>query len=289
VTDEPTTEPTPSPAPTTTAVATISPDSPVESVASTIATKTYGNRFRIVYAFLGLVLLGAGVGMVVLATRPEAKPAPPWSSWQPTPDTVAKMSSEIADHVAHSYRVAKGGRQLVNVVPSRPTVTSGTTKISIEAIAIRKAPNNNAGIEVLTGNDVSGSQMFTFCGLGANCSIPVGKASQVRGRLVRREALEVALYTFKFVPSIKSVIAFLPPSGPNQTESPLMFLRKADLQEVLDKPLRHTLRRVTPPLPNDKNETEAKTIDDLTLPNVFSYSLQALQTGGAAFVLDPAT
>jgi hypothetical protein len=128
--------------------------------------------------------------------------------------------------------------------------------------------------------------MFTFCGLGSHCSIAAGKATSIRGRLVRREALEVALYTFKFVPSIKSVIAFMPPA-PGTTTSPLIFLRKQNLTDVLKKPLRTTLPLAIPPLPTDSDVTEASTIDQLTLPNVFNYSLQALQTGGAAFVLDP--
>jgi hypothetical protein len=252
-------------------------------------TARHERRFVVVYAALGVILLGAlGAFAYLVATRDDPKTAAEWSTWRPDPGSVSKMSSQIADHVAHSYRVAEGGSQLVNVVPSRPTVTSGTTNIAIKAIAIRKAANTNDGIEVLTGADVTGSQLFTFCGTGAHCTITGGKATRVRGRLVRREALEVALYTFKFVPSIKSVIAFMPPA-PGETASPLLFLRKAELQEVLDQPLRKTLPRATPPLPSEPNEAEAKTIDDLTLPNIFSYSLQALPTGGAAVVLDPPT
>jgi hypothetical protein len=250
--------------------------------------RKYDFRFIAVYATLGAVLLAAMAGFIVIIVKPSPKPAAPWSAWQPTPGTVATMSTQIANHVSHSYHLNKSGTQLVAVVPSKPTVTSGTTNIAIKAIAIRKAANTNTGIEVLTGSDVTGSEMFTFCGLGAHCSIAGGTASRIRGRLVRREALEVALYTFKFVPSIKSVIAFMPPA-PGTTTSELIFLRKQDLTDVLSKPLRTTLPLKTPPLPTDSDPTEAATIDQLTLPNIFNYSLQALQTGGAAFVLDPLT
>jgi hypothetical protein len=250
--------------------------------------KRYEFRFMAVYAALGVVLVGASVGLVVFATGPGSKPAAPWSSWRPTPGTVAKMSSQIADHVSHAYRLNPAGTQLVAVVPSKPTVTSGTTDIAIKAIAIRKTANSNAGIEVLSGNDVTQSEMFTFCGLGTHCSILGGSATALRGRLVRREALEVALYTFKFVPSISSVIAFMPPA-PGTTTSSLLFLRKRNLTAALSRPLRSTLPLKTPPLPTETDLTEAATIDQLTLPSVFSYSLQALQTGGAAFVLDPQT
>ena len=248
--------------------------------------RKYDFRFVAVYATLGAVLIAAIVAFGVLVVKPGPKPAAAWSTWQPTPDTVAKMSTQIANHVSHSYRLNKAGTQLVAVVPSKPTVTSGTTNIAIKAIAIRKAANTNTGIQVLTGNDVTQSEMFTFCGLGSHCSISGGKATSLRGRLVRREALEVALYTFKFVPSIRSVIAFMPPA-PGTTTSSMIFLRKQDLTDVLKTPLRTTLPLKTPPLPTASDVKEAATIDQLTLPNVFNYSLQALQTGGAAFVLDP--
>jgi hypothetical protein len=253
---------------------------------SAYGSKTYSNRFKVVYAILGLVLVGGSVGLVILATRPGPPPTPVWSTWAPVPGTVAKMSSQIANHVSHSYHLSATGSQLVAVVPSKLTVTSGTTNIAVKAIAIRKVANSNTGIEVLTGNDVTQSEMFTFCGLGTHCSIQGGKATRIRGRLVRREALEIALYTFKFVPGINSVVALMPPA-PGSTASNMIFLRKQDLTAVLAKPLRTTLPLAKPPLPTNSDVKEAATIDQLTLPNTFNYSLQALQTGGAAFVLDP--
>jgi hypothetical protein len=247
--------------------------------------KRYQVRFGAVYAALGLVFVAAMAGFVVILAKPGHKPPPPWSAWRPASGTVSQMTSEIADHVSHKYRVSAGGAQLVAVVPSKPTVTSGTTNIAIKAIAIRKTPSSNAGIEVLPSNK---SEMFTFCGLGSHCSISTGTATALRGRLVRREALEVALYTFKFVPSIDSVIAFMPPP-PNATTASVLFLRKENFAEALGHPLNTTLDRTTPPLPTEADLSEATTIDAMTLDSVFSYSLTALQTGGAAIVLDPAT
>ena len=197
------------------------------------------------------------------------------------------MTSEIANHVSHEYKLNAKGAQLVAVVPSKPTVTSGTTNISIKAIAIRKVPQSNTGIEILT-NVSSHSEMYTFCGLGARCSIASGTATSLRGRLVRREALEVALYTFKFMPSIDSVIAFMPPP-PGSTQSSLLFLRKENFKQQLSRPLGQTLQLKEPPLPTQPDNVEANTIDQLTLSSIFSYELTALQTGGAALVLDPAT
>jgi hypothetical protein len=246
----------------------------------------YNSHFFAVYSVLGGFLVAAFVGFVVLVVKPGHKAPPAWSSWRPAAASTTQMASEIANHVSHQYKLsAKGGQQLVAVVPSKPAVTSGTQNISIKAIAIRKAPQSDTGIEVLNS---AGSEMYTFCGLGNRCSIATGTATKLRGRLVRREALEVALYTFKFVPTVNSVIAFMPPA-PGATSSSLLFLRKENFKQQLSRPLKYTLRRPEPPLPTQADTIEASTIDQLTLPSLFSYQLTALQSGGAALILDPST
>jgi hypothetical protein len=247
--------------------------------------KRYQPHFVAVYASLGAILVAAAAAFVVLVIKPGHRQPSAWASWRPAPGSVTKMMSEIANHVSHEYKLSANGGQLVAVVPSKPSVTSGTTNISIKAIAIRKAPQSNAGIEVLDSNK---SEMYTFCGLGDHCSISSGKPSTDRGRLVRREALEVALYTFKFVPSVNSVIEFMPPA-PGATTSDLLFLRRENYKRELSRPLDDTLKLREPPLPTQSDTLEATTIDALTLPSIFTYELTALQTGGAALVLDPAT
>jgi hypothetical protein len=132
--------------------------------------------------------------------------------------------------------------------------------------------------------DSSKSEMYTLCGLGAGCSIATGQATTTRGRLVRREALEVALYTFKFVPSVDSVIAFMPPP-PGAAPTSVVFLQKGNMTQALDLPLHTTLPLSTPPLPTESDSAESATIDQLT--PTFDYQLTALPTGGAAIVLAP--
>ena len=243
--------------------------------------RRFERRFMLVYTVLGLILVGASAGLIIYASQPGPPSAKAWSVWQPAPGTAKKMTQEIADHVSSEYRLSAGGGQLVTVVPSVPTVTSGTEKIAIKAIAIRKTATSNNGIQVL---DSSKSEMYTLCGLGAGCSIASGTPTQTRGRLVRREALEVALYTFKFVPSVKSVIAFMPPP-PGQNPTSVLFLQKGNMTQALDLPLHTTLPLSTPPLPTETDDAESTTIDSLT--PTFDYSLTALPQGGAALVLDP--
>jgi len=156
--------------------------------------------------------------------------------------------------------------------------------IAVSNIAVKKAAASAAGIEIVPSGSTWKEQL---CGIGGSgCSIPTGKPSETRGRLVRREALEVALYTFKFVPTIKSIVAFMPPPA-GQPPSTLLYLQRDNFKKELDQPLRKTLPLEKPPLPTDSDTKEAATIDRLTLPAVYSYNYQQLQDASALLVLDP--
>jgi len=261
---------------------------PVEAPPSALPTMEgpgrYTGRFALVYTGLGVVLAAALTGLIVLVIRPGFHPGPTWSAYKPSGGSPTKVTSEIAQHVGSTYKLGKAGGQLVTVIPSKPEVTSGTQNISIKVVAVRVAPQSNTGIAEY-GTDKM--EQYTLCGLGAHCSIATGTPSQTRGRLVRREALELALYTFKFNPSIDSVATFLPPP-PGQTTTDILYLRKTDVKAELSQPLSKTLPLSPPPLPSSPDVSESKAIDNITEPHLYTYQLVALQTGGAALILDPA-
>ena len=248
------------------------------------APQRYTTRFAIAYVCLGLALAAAVGAFIILVVRPGHKPTPPWSAWAPPRASNTAMIQEISNHVAGEYHLTATGGELVAVVPRSASVTSGTTNIAIKAVAIRRVPQSNAGIAI----DYNPPEMYQLCGLGENCSIASGTPTTTRGRLVRREALEIALYTFKFVPKIESIAAFMPPP-PGQTATELLYFQKNEVQPELKHPLSSTLSASPTPLPTDPDLNEAATIDRLTLPYLYTYQLQALQGGGAALILDPAT
>jgi hypothetical protein len=243
----------------------------------------YTRQLIVIYTVLAVIVTAALVGLVALVIRPGHHAGAAWSSWKPSPAGVAAMTKQISDHIASQYRMTEGGGQLLAVIPTDATIANGNQKVPLRAIAIRRAPQSNTGIRVI-GTDKT--RLYILCGLGKNCSIEGGKASLTRGRLVRREALEAALYTFKFVPSVDSVLAYMPPA-PNSTTSEVLFLEKDALKDQLKQPLNKTLPLATPPLPDAEDLQEAATIDKLTLKNVFSYEYQPIETGGALIVLDP--
>jgi hypothetical protein len=247
------------------------------------APRRYTARFAIAYVSLAAVFVAAAAGLIVLVIQPGVHKAAPWSAWKPPSGSTAAMETAIANHVAAQYHLTKNGTQLVGVVAEAPTVTSGTHKVTISEVAVRKTPNSNTNIAFYA---TTGTWTDEFCGLGPSCSISTGKATSLRGRLVRREALEVALYTFKFAPAISSLVTFMPPP-PGEAASTLLYFQKSNLTHQLSEPLDKTLPLTTPPLPSASDVTEAATIDKLTLPVVYTYSLAQLQDGSAALVLDP--
>jgi hypothetical protein len=224
-------------------------------------------------------VLGAGVGsFIVLATRPTPPPEPPWARWTPEASDPAQRVREIATHVARSYRL-ENGRQLVGLTFGPPTGAPPPQAIAIRPAGAQKASD-------ISFIDAQNSLLVNLCGLGKDCSIVEGKSTLVRGRLVRREALELALYLFKYVDAYDSVLTFMPPPRGSKPSHALLFLR-SDFADELNHPLRATLPLIEPPAPSDTDRAELKTIDRLTLSRYFRYQFQQLQDGSAVLVLDP--
>jgi hypothetical protein len=250
-------------------------------------TGRYKARFALLYGALVVVGIAAIVGLVVLIAKPSSGggvSAKGWSDWKPDHGTTSQMATQIAQHVAREYKLNKTGAPLLAVVAGPPQVTSGTHNISVSNIAVKKTAASAAGIEIVPSASTWKEQL---CGIGGSgCSIPTGKPTETRGRLVRREALEIALYTFKFVPAIKSIVAFMPPPA-GSPPSTLLYLQKQNLTKQLDQPLGKTLPLTKPPLPTDTDSKEAATIDKLTLPAIYSYNYQQLQDASALLVLNP--
>jgi hypothetical protein len=106
--------------------------------------------------------------------------------------------------------------------------------------------------------------MYSMCGLGTSCEIASGTPSVERGRLVRREILELALYTFKYAHGIQNVIALMP-TTPGKTAKYVVYLRKSDLDAKLKQPLDTTLGK-TVPLAKAIPTREVHLIDSTTVP-----------------------
>ena len=202
-----------------------------------------------------------------------------WSKWKPPAGTAQSVASAVAAHLSTEYR------RLVDVTASKPRVMRGKHHHRISVLAVRKAVQSNTGIAIFPATQ---AEMFDFCGRGPHCAIATGTPTALRGRLIRREALEAALYTFRYAPAVASALFLLPPPSGEVARNALFF-RRSDLVAALLRPLSKTLRRATPPLPTNGNRAEATMIDRLTLKHVYTYELTSLPAGGVAMILDPAS
>jgi hypothetical protein len=106
----------------------------------------------------------------------------------------------------------------------------------------------------------------------------------VRDLILRREALELALYTFKYVGGVDGVVAFLPP--PDSKTLWAVYLRRDNLRGDLKRPLVRTLTLGATPALDQPDSVERPAIDRRTLASWFSATLQRTPTGRTLLVLD---
>jgi hypothetical protein len=242
-------------------------------------------RFLVAYIILGVILGGAaalfGLLMMTGAGQDEGQSTGGWSEWRPTGNGEAGVD-QIANFVASRYRLPSG-KQLVAVVADKPLVQN---QVPVSTVAIEQVTRDSTGNSDYVLHDTGGDYMYVMCGLGQNCAIREGPASVERHRLLRREALELALYTFRYVDGVDSIIAFLPPPRGEQPTS-LLYFRKRDFSDHLDRPLSETLPGDRPPKMDAIPESERRLIDQLTTKNLFRYEFQQGPDASAILVLTP--
>jgi hypothetical protein len=203
---------------------------------------------------------------------------------------------EIADEVSPFYRQSPGTQLVVVTVQnvSGPTSagTGGGTQIAL------RDPNNGT-LSAVGGN----TAVYNLCGLGAGCTIAGGTPSAARLLLLRREALELSLYTFKYISGVQNVVAVLPPGHTVQTctgicsqphpptttklvDLAVVFERQS-LQRFLQQPLHESLPFPPPAVSQMDSAPEAELVDVLTGQALFQQQLVQSQTGGNVIVLSP--
>lgn len=246
----------------------------VEHVA--VRERSYRGRFLVAYGILGVV---AGVALIVFLaslglSRPE--PGPPWSGFVPAETADQTMIEAIAGHVGARYTLPDGA-QLVAVTASKPEWGG----VPLAAIAVQ--PESGAVDQTIRVIEAENTVSYVLCGLGEQCAIATGKPSVERDRLLRREALELALYTFRYVPGVEQVLAFLPPKKGSPPDVALLFERSQYAGEI-DRPLDRTLPPSVPGV-ESMPTAEQQVVDRLTEPRRYAFQMQELQDGSPVIVL----
>jgi pimeloyl-ACP methyl ester carboxylesterase len=210
-------------------------------------------------------------------TEPPQVVRPGWSAWSPPQGSTGAVAQAIAAHVAGEYRLDAEGTPLVHVSSGPPVAPVGPRR-PLVAVAFQ------IGQETTELHATGDAWTYTLCGRGPRCSIAPGPATVTRARLVRREALELALDTFGYEPELSSLLVYVPPR-PGAAPSQVIWFQRGELAKELAQPLARTLTLPAPPLPSDPDTTEARRIDLLTLPNLFGFKVAKLDDGSAELQL----
>ena len=150
------------------------------------------------------------IGAAVYVATGSGNGAPDgWSGWKPTTDDGEKAAKQIATHVGREYRLADGS-QIVGVQGGPLEIDALGLTVPL-SIAMKTAPQGG-DIDFIDGKGL----LYTLNGLGPKGSVRGGKPSEQRLLLLRREALELALYTFRYISDVDEVVALLPPAPPDK-------------------------------------------------------------------------
>jgi hypothetical protein len=262
-------------------------------------------RFQFLYGALGALGAAAAVLVLVLLRAPTPVPAPQWSAWQPS-ENGTDPAQQIADHVAPQYRL-DNGREIVAVTGGPPALRGQPLTVGI----VRSGQSPTA----LEGNNV----LYQLCGDGTDCSIKEGKPSVERGLLLSREALELALYTFRYISGVDQVVVTIPPPPPSATVARAsgavstsadsaagsttdsaksstastkivlhaLLFRQQDIAPELGHPLGATLSAETPRVSQMNGSPDAAIVEALTGPRLYDYLISESQQTGPIMLLEP--
>ena len=252
----------------------------------------YHLRFSLVYALLAAVAAGSIAALVVVVTRPDAAKAQNWSKFKPSGSAIAR-TRQIATRVSNEYKL-QTGRKLATVVPSPLQTTrflqgdSGPVSVEVPISTLAAQPDISTGKHE-EGDfklyNASTTVAYQMCGFGAtaqNCAIS-GKATNARGQLLRREALELSLYTLKYVPGTNAVLTYLPPRADQAAPPTSVLIARSDVKDLLDQPLTDTLKPKSMVLGDKPADFTA--VDRITLPRLYTYDYQTLPGDGTAILV----
>jgi hypothetical protein len=252
----------------------------------------YHFRFSLVYALLAAVAAAGIAALVVVVTRPDAAKAQNWSKFEPSGSTIAR-TRQIATKVSGEYKLASG-KKLATVVPSPLQTTrflqgdTGPVSVEVPISTLAAQPDVSTGkheegdFKLYNASSTIAYQMCGFGTTAQNCAIS-GTATKARGQLLRREALELSLYTLKYVSGTNAVLTYLPPRADQAAPPTSVLIARNDVKALLDQPLARTLKPRSIALGDQP--ADFTQVDKATLPNLFTYDYQTLPGDGTAILV----
>lgn len=269
------------------------------------ATTSHTPRFQFVTGALIAVAAAAIVAFAAILAGggtkdddPFATSGPRWSTWEPTKGN-GDGATQIADHVGREYKLPDG-KQLV-LVTGGPLEAGG---IPLQIVERQPAAQGGGIVPV----DSKKTIMYRMCGLGDACAIAEGKPSTDRAFLLRREALEMALYSFRYTDA-DTTLVLLPPTiyKPSSAQiaqavqngataadaakpavkSLALYFTRSMVKSSLGQPLTATLVSRTPSVTSAPSSPDATVVQQLTGNVLFQTRvIQANQEPSGYIVLE---
>jgi uncharacterized MAPEG superfamily protein len=211
----------------------------------------YYTRFSFAYAILVMVAIAGVAALVLILVHLHTAKQPRWSTFVPTGSPLA-MKLQIATQVSSEYKQSTASR-LVTVFPSAldaPQIVQSSSgqqqavQIPISLIAVRADSSTGEHEQGdFTFYHPESTVAYSMCGFvdsQQNCGVSTASAADPAG-LFHREALELALYTLKYVPGVEAVVTYLPPPANPNAAATAVFIARTDVKPNLHLPLVRTL------------------------------------------------
>jgi hypothetical protein len=198
-----------------------------------------------------------------------------WSSYRPKGGDVFAKAQNMADHVAPAY---KYNGEPIAVVQAQPLLYQDAV---VDGIAFTRTPFRKIGSPFKQFEPSGSTVAYVFCGTAPKCGLPSAGAEQTVPML-RRETLELALYTFKYSPSVQSIVGLLPPAG---NTNYAIYLRRKNFAKELSKPLDATLPQHKVLSYPQLSPVEKATVDRLTQRNTYQSQFSQGANGRTLLVL----
>jgi hypothetical protein len=271
---------------------------PATSRAERAHASAYYTRFSFAYALLAMVAIAAVGALVLILVHLHTAKTPRWSTFVPTGSPLA-MKLQIATRVSSEYKQSTASR-LVTVFPSAldaPQLVQSSSgqqqavQIPISLIAVQ--PDSSTGQHEqgdFTFFHPESTVAYSMCGFvdsQQNCGVSTVTGADPAG-LFHREALELALYTLKYVPGTDAVVVFLPPPANPNAAATTVFIARKDVKPNLRLPLVRTLKPQQILL--GSGVPDGGHVAALTRARIYTTDYQTLPGNGtAALELTPVT
>jgi hypothetical protein len=234
------------------------------------------NRHSRGFIAANLVVVAGFFGVLVLFAMLVSRGThSSWSSYKPKGGDIFTKAQNMANHVAPAY---KYNGEPIAVVQAQPLLYQDAV---VDGIAFTRVPFRKIGSPFKQFEPSGSTVAYVFCGTAPRCGLPSTGAEQTVPML-KRETLELALYTFKYSPSVQSIVGLLPPAG---NTNYAIYLRRKNFLKELAKPLDATLPQHKVLSYPQLSPVEKATVDRLTTRATYQSQFSQGANGRTLLVL----